>query len=392
MAVQKYIQITIISSIHATLRPSYSMSAPKNQAAWLTKTGTPLEVAEAPLPTAGPGEIVVKNAAVAINPLDWHMQDAGVFVQQWPSVFGNEVAGEVYEVGPNEKRFKKGDRVIGSVYCDVFRSNFMLTLCCSHTINLVSGRPQDGAFALYTVVPAAKAAILPDHISFTDGVVVPFAFEGAICALSLKIPGVALPGVATPALGLPYPSLQDPTPPSGKAIVVYGGSSSIGSMVTQVATSAGVDVISIVGAHNFDLAKRCGAVGTFDYKDVKVVEKVAESVRSLGKDFVGIFDAIATDETFPHDKAILAQLGGGHLACSHPPPTDVPENVTAGMIFAVNDIAAPVWEEFVTPALQNGKLQCLPSPTIVGKGLDFVQKALEKSKAGVSATKLVVEL
>ena len=90
-----------------------NMSAPKNQAAWLQKAATPLEVGDAPLPKAGAGEIVVKNAAVAINPLDCHMQDAGVFVQQWPTVFGCDVAGEVYEVGSGVDRFKKGDRVLG---------------------------------------------------------------------------------------------------------------------------------------------------------------------------------------------------------------------------------------------------------------------------------------
>lgn len=90
-----------------------NMSAPKNQAAWLTKVDTPLEVGDAPLPTAGRGEIVIKNAAVAINPLDCHMQDVGVFVQQWPTVIGCEVAGEVHEIGSDVDRFKKGDRVIG---------------------------------------------------------------------------------------------------------------------------------------------------------------------------------------------------------------------------------------------------------------------------------------
>jgi NADPH:quinone reductase-like Zn-dependent oxidoreductase len=92
------------------------MAAPNNQAAWLTKVDTPLQVDDAPLPTAGPGELVVKNAAIAINPLDCHMQDSGVFVQQWPAIFGCDVAGEVYEVGPDVQRFKKGDRIIGYVY------------------------------------------------------------------------------------------------------------------------------------------------------------------------------------------------------------------------------------------------------------------------------------
>ena len=89
------------------------MAAPTNQAAYLKEAGKPLEVGDAPVPTAGAGEIVVKNSAVAINPLDWHMQDHGVFIQQWPAVFGCDVAGEVFEVGSGVERFKKGDRVIG---------------------------------------------------------------------------------------------------------------------------------------------------------------------------------------------------------------------------------------------------------------------------------------
>ncbi|KAJ5784917.1 uncharacterized protein N7503_010129 [Penicillium pulvis] len=351
------------------------MSVPQNQAAWLVKAGFPLEIGDAPLPTAGPGELVIKNAAIAINPLDCHMQDSGVFIQQWPAILGCDVAGEVYEVGKDVERFKGGDRVIG------------------HAISLTSGLPQDGAFALYTVIPADKAAILPNEISFTNGVIVPFALEAAVCALSLKEPGVAMPGVATPALGLPYPSLEG-VPSTGRTLVVYGGSSSVGSMTIQIATAAGVHVIAISGAHNFDFSKRCGAARVFDHKDALLAGKVIEAVRDKSSEFIGIFDAIATPETYANDITILGQLGGGHLACVHPPPpsTDLPANVSAGMIFAVNDVVKPVWKDYVTPALQYGKLQCVPRPFVVGKGLEHIQSALDKIKAGVSATKLVVEL
>jgi NADPH:quinone reductase-like Zn-dependent oxidoreductase len=58
------------------------MSHSKNFAAYLTAASTPLEVREAPMPTAGRGEIVIKNAAVAINSLDNHMQDHSIFMQQ----------------------------------------------------------------------------------------------------------------------------------------------------------------------------------------------------------------------------------------------------------------------------------------------------------------------
>ncbi|TVY15206.1 Dehydrogenase orsE [Lachnellula arida] len=338
------------------------LAAPKNQAAWLTKPGTPLQVSAAPLPKPSPSELVVKNAAVAINPLDSHVQDIGVFIQQWPAIFGCDVAGEVYEVGADVQRFNKGDRVIG-------------------------GHPQDGAYALYTVVPANKAAILPDAISFTDGVVVPFAVETAVCVLSLKEPGVAIPGVFTPALGLPAVLGQNSH--RVRRLVfrrLHDDPASDGSW-----TAAGIH-ISIVGAHNFDFSRRCGAAQVFDHKDPSLVNKIIEAVGTSGHEFIGIFDAIATPNTYAHDLEILAKLGGGHLACVHPPPADVPANVKAGMIFAVNDIATPVWKDYVTPALEAGKIQCLPPPTVVGKGLEYIQEALKKSKAGVSATKLVVEL
>lgn len=351
------------------------MSTPKNQAAWLSKAGTTLEVGPAPMPTAGTNEIVVKNHAVAINPLDCHMQDSGVFVQHWPTIFGCDVAGEVYEVGSNVTRFKKGDRVIG------------------HCINLLTGRPSDGAYQLYTVVPVDKAAVLPDHIPFADGVVVPFAVEAAVCALCVKKPGPCTPGVSTPALGLPYPTLESRTQRIGKTLVIYGASSSVGSMATQIATAAGINVIAIAGGHNFDIIKACGGIQVFDHKDASIVDKVVEAVKADGTTFIGIFDAISTPETYVRDLAILESLDGGHLACVHPPPADgVPSNVETGMIFAVNDVATPVYRDFVTPALESGKLKCLPPPTIVGKGLECIGEALKKSRAGVSATKLVVEL
>ena len=87
--------------------------SPINQAAWLHEANTPLDVAEAPMPTAKPNEIVIRNAAVAINPLDCHMQSLGVFVQEWPAIFGCDVAGEVVQVGSAvQPRLKLGDRVI----------------------------------------------------------------------------------------------------------------------------------------------------------------------------------------------------------------------------------------------------------------------------------------
>lgn len=90
---------------------------PPNRAAWLVADkANPLEVREAKYTRPGANEIVVKNAAVAINPIDWLKQEMGSLVFSWikcPFVLGMDVAGEVVEIGNAVTRFKVGDRVIG---------------------------------------------------------------------------------------------------------------------------------------------------------------------------------------------------------------------------------------------------------------------------------------
>ena len=85
-----------------------------NSAAWIKeKHGKPLVVDEAPLASPSADEILVKNCAVAINPVDWLQQEMALFPMDYPNIMGTDVAGEVVEVGDNVKAFKNGDRVIG---------------------------------------------------------------------------------------------------------------------------------------------------------------------------------------------------------------------------------------------------------------------------------------
>ena len=74
-------------------------------------------------------------------------------------------------------------------------------------------------------------------------------------------------------LHLDYPKLG--IPKKGKSVLVWGGSSAIGSNAIQLATGAGYDVIATCSKKNFDYVKDLGAVQVFDYKDTNVTEKVA---------------------------------------------------------------------------------------------------------------------
>jgi NADPH:quinone reductase-like Zn-dependent oxidoreductase len=69
-----------------------------NSAAWLTASQvTPLEVKSAPYTSPGENEILIKNGAVAVNPVDWAIQAMGSGRFSWvqyPAILGSDVAGE----------------------------------------------------------------------------------------------------------------------------------------------------------------------------------------------------------------------------------------------------------------------------------------------------------
>ena len=92
--------------------------APNNQAAWIPdKKVVPFTIGDPPHTPPGPGQVVVKNTAVAINPFDWVLQFIGPALAgyiNYPFIFGTDIAGEVVEVGPDVEQFQVGDRVFGS--------------------------------------------------------------------------------------------------------------------------------------------------------------------------------------------------------------------------------------------------------------------------------------
>ncbi|KAI7719536.1 oxidoreductase-like protein [Hortaea werneckii] len=343
-----------------------SHNQPGNQAAWLDGATKPLRVATADMPKPGADDLVVRVFAAAVNPVDWKIQDYGVFVQKWPTVLGCDIAGEVVEAGGNVQRFKKGDRVT------------------AHCTSLATGDPQDGGFQHFARVPSQTSAHLPASLTYAQGSVLPLAVDTALV-------GLCSPAAESKGLGLPLPSLNPS--PANKTLVVWGGSSSVGALATQLATAAGAKVITTASSHNFDFCRACGAVDVVDYKSASVVDDVVAAVQKAGGDFVGVYDAIsAPDQSFKATVPILEKLGGGVLSVVLGPPEKVPDSVKVAKVFGINPVTHPVWEKYLTPALEQGKLKAVPEPLVVGKGLESVQKGLLKNKEGVSAKKVVIEL
>ncbi|HKT58208.1 MAG TPA: alcohol dehydrogenase catalytic domain-containing protein, partial [Microbacterium sp.] len=76
-----------------------------------------LEVIDRPEPHAGPGEVRVRVRAAGLNPVDWkiatHPAAAHAFGVTMPAGFGNDLAGEIDEVGDGVTGWAVGDRVYG---------------------------------------------------------------------------------------------------------------------------------------------------------------------------------------------------------------------------------------------------------------------------------------
>jgi NADPH:quinone reductase-like Zn-dependent oxidoreductase len=343
------------------------MAGIQNQAAWLEKKqGKPFKVDKADSWKPGPGQVLIKNAALAINPIDWKIQDYGFGVQHFPNILGEDVAGTVVEVGDGVTRFKPGDRVI------------------SHCKGLGTGKPENGAFQLYTVGFANLTAALPDSIPFDQGAVLPLAVSTAAAGLYMK-----------DFLGLPYPAKNPER--SNKVLLVYGASSSVGSAVVQLAVASGLTVVATASARNLQHARELGATAAVDYKSDSAADELVAALKENGE-FAGVFDAISTADTVKLCAGVAEQLGGGVITTTLPPPEGLPATVSARGCFAIAiadkepEVAAAVWENWVEDALTSGQLRPQPQPLVVGSGLESVQKALEKQKGGVSNAKVVVTL
>lgn len=123
-----------------------------------------------------------------------------------------------------------------------------------------------------------------------------------------------------------------------------------------------------------------------------MVDDVVNAVKKIGGNFLGVYDAISTEDAFKHTVPIVEKLGGGSLATTLPPPENLPSSVKGGNVFAIDKVTHPVWADYVAKALESGELKAVPQALVIGTGLESVQKGLDKNKAGVSAQKVVVEL
>jgi D-arabinose 1-dehydrogenase-like Zn-dependent alcohol dehydrogenase len=375
-----------------------------NRAAYLCAPCLDVEVRAAPYTEPDEYEIVIRNHAVAINPVNWIKQHAGDGFAPWvkyPFVLGNDVAGEVVQVGAKVTSFHIGDRVLGHA------------VGMSQKVN----RPAEGAFQLYTILRSHMASHIPDSVSYDKASVVPLGLSTAAQCLFSKA-----------FLALPLPTVpQGEGSRDGKqgTIVIWGGSSSVGCNAIQLAIAAGLRVITTASPHNHSLMKQLGADAVFDYSSPTIVEDLAASVNSYPGDLVGILPIsngslgecvdlmLSVTSTAPHRKhrkficqfsSDLPKAGFRRGSTEWPTIDGVAMTSTerakaAGIEvkFVIGSdimhdpiVSKGIYGQFLLQALAEGTFVPAPEPLVVGNGLEYVQKALDLNRKGVSARKVVV--
>ncbi|CAM6085519.1 unnamed protein product [Calypogeia fissa] len=340
------------------------LKMPSNTAAWLVADKAKLEVGPAPYTSPGEHEIVVKTGAVAINPADWIYQDPSSvkmsFPMNFPTILGEDVAGEVVEVGSSVTRFRVGDRVLGLGY------GFSKKRYCEST------------FQEYTVLSDKMATPIPSTMSFEAACVIPLGLSTAAFGMYQKT-----------YLELQYPSV-DPSP-TGQVLLVWGGASSVGSNGIQLGVCSGYEVFTTASPKNFEYVKRIGANQVFDYNSQSIVEELVDALK--GKTIAGVLSCIADNGVIEVCAEVLRRSHGNKIISSVIKVADeLPGGVKTKWIMDENEVANVVYEDFLPKALAEGKFVPAPDPVVVGKGLHSIQEGLDVQKKGMSAKKVVITL
>lgn len=361
-----------------------------NHAAFLmAKQERPLKVIEAPMPELREGHIIIKTRGIAVNPADAMIQTTGMIAKKYPTIMGLDGSGEVHAVHPSVTRFKPGERVMAM------------------PLEGITEGCQQGTFQQYFLADTRMVAHLPDNVDFAEGALFPSCLS--VAAYALFTPGT---------LGLTLPPASGKASANGKWVLIWAGTSVVGSHAIQLAKIAGYDVAATCSPRNFDYCRSVGADQVFNYKDADVVDQIVKA--GEGKQSVGAFNAYYNDEATVTCSKILSRVGGiKKVATVVPPFLPKPEGIAEGVEVATskllvvrirqdictyhyldmqtdlagNDIGQHFWRDgWITRALAEGTLACKPEATVVGTGLEHVQEAMDKWSAGASAQKFTVLL
>ncbi|KAK8031278.1 hypothetical protein PG990_001012 [Apiospora arundinis] len=400
-----------------------SSDIPTHMAAAVLAKGQPLELQTRATPKPGPGELLVLVKSVAINPADGLMRDHGLFMPKLPTVIGFDVAGLVLEVGDGVPTGPADDRDTSGLF---FKPG--VTRVAAYSAGFWhSCAPDYGVFQERCLIPWQHAVPIPDSIdvSWNHAATLPVAAVVALnswSAMGFRVPSsssVSVTSSSTNRAALGEGEAQKGGKTKREALLIWGASSSVGTMGVQAARLIREDqdspiaaVYATSGPANQAYVSSLGADRVFDYKDPGVVDAIVSAAREDGLVIRHCFLAmgqlalcqrvlksfLGDDENGGEgsvEKGKKAMIGS---APPFPPDAEVVEGVEAIFLQPSTEEGERL-EQFrcwmgtwLRECLVEGSVRPSPEPRVVGKGLGAINAGLDMVLQGVSCAKLVVEI
>lgn len=244
---------------------------------------------DADRPVAGAGQVVVRVAGAAFNPVDASIRKGfltEVFPLEFPYIPNYDVSGVITELGDGVSGWNVGDAVVAF---------------------LPIGAP--GAAAEYAVVPAESLAAAPGSVDLAD---------------AAGLPSVGL--TAWQAL-FDHAGLK-----ADQSILINGAGGAVGGYAVQLAVRAGATVTATAGPRSADRIRSYGAHRIVDHTATPVTEALA------GERFDVVLNLVYISD--PEETARLVDLvaDGGAYANSVPPtPEGLPRGVRSLPVFVRSD-------------------------------------------------------
>ncbi len=211
-----------------------------------------LVLEDVPDPEPGPGEVLVRLRASALNHLDVWIRKGLPSVPK-PRILGADGAGVVEALGEGVDGFAPGDRVVLNPGIEQEDSRIH-----------VLGEHGDGTNAELIAVPAANVHPIPGGLSFEEAAAFPLVFETAYRMLVTRA-------------GLR----------AGEWVLVWGVGGGIGTASLTIAKALGARVIVTSSSEaKLEQARELGADATVDHATDDVKAAVQEATGGHGADVV----------------------------------------------------------------------------------------------------------
>ncbi len=216
-----------------------------------------MKLEEIPTPTPGEGELFVKLEAIGLNYIDTY-QRSGLYPVPTPFTHGHEGAGVVESMGAGVSGFQAGDKV-----------------CYTGVL---------GAYAEYTLIPAARSVKIPDGMETRMGA------------------AIMLQGLTAHYLCRDTFTLKE-----GDSCLVHAGAGGVGLLLIQMCKMFGATVFTTVSTEEkAELARGAGADHVILYTkedfEQAVLDKVGDNKLNV------VYDSVAKD-TFEKGLNLLRPRG-----------------------------------------------------------------------------------